>query len=269
MNEYNVICNIDENTPFKWKKHLILPFFGLRNFDDVKREIHRYKSRELERLVDDIKQDMMKAECKCAYLISFVPIQQEYKLPNVMIKTVEQLEKFYSENCCTNIGNKYTEIWFFKKNISKESSNLVGRISFNLREVNEQVKSIECAQTLEQVWNANHREIEKYNGEKRLNFIAASRMGWNRRYKINEVSIPMKLHLNIKNILKDFRKVTMQIESYRENIEEFCEYLKSLGINEVSLEYMMSNGEFSFIDWDSPNDKKVVNSLIKERVEER
>lgn len=258
----------DENTPFKWKKHLILPFFGLRSIDEVQREVHRYKKQDLDCLVEAIKQDMQKSEGKCSYLISFVPKQQEYKLPNVTVSTLEQLEEFH-RNFSVNKINKYIEIWFFKKIMHRDSNNLVGRISFNLRNVNGQVKSLERAQILEQVWHTNHREIEKYNGNSRSIFIVASRIGWNRKYRIDEALIPKGVEADYENILKWLRKATIQIEENRENIERFCEYVKKLGIYEFSLEYMITNGKFSFIDWDSSNDKKIVDSLIKDRLEER
>lgn len=258
----------DENTPFKWKKHLVLPFFGLRSIEDVESEIHRYKKQDLDCLVDDIKKDMIKAEDKNSYLISFVPLQQEYKLPNITVCSIEQLEEF-KKDISVNKNNKFTEIWFFKKMTNKNSSNLVGRISFNLRDVNGQVESLKCAQILEQVWHINHREIERYNKESRTIFITASRMGWNRKYKIDDILIPKGVEVKKEDILKALSKAIIQIEANRENIEIFCEYVKKLGINEVSLEYMISNEKFSFIDWDSPNDKKIVNSIIKNRFKER
>lgn len=70
-------------------------------------------------------------------------------------------------------------------------------------------------------------------------------------------------------ILKQFRQVAITIEGYREKIEEFCKHLQKLDINEVSLEYMVSKGRLYFIDWDSSNDKKVVNSIINDRERER
>ena len=164
----------DEKTPFKWKKHLILPFFGLRTIENLKNDIHRYKKEDVNSLIEAIRMDMENGMEKSSYIIAFIPLQQEYKVPNVIINTIEDLEDF-RQNYSENTNNKYTELWFFKKIKDRDSSNLVCRISFNLIEVSGQAKSLECRQTLEQIWHTNHREIEKYNQHANSIFLQASR----------------------------------------------------------------------------------------------
>ena len=50
--------NIDKDSPFKWKKHLILPMFRLRTIEEVQEEVHRYRTQEISFMIDDIKEDM-------------------------------------------------------------------------------------------------------------------------------------------------------------------------------------------------------------------
>ena len=58
-----------------------------------------------------------------------------------------------------------------------------------------------------------------------------------------------------------------EIENKREQIEYMSQYLRNLGINQFSLEYLLQRDKFLFIDWDSQDDLKVINSLIKEKEE--
>jgi len=258
---------MENNIPFKLKKHLVLPYFGLRTMEDLNQEINRYKKQEIDSMVTDIKRDMKQTNGKCSYLISFVPMEQQYKLPNVTISNVEQLKDFYIKYK-TDTDYKYSELWFFKKMQNKDSS-MVGRISINLRDINSQVEALEHTQILEQVWSTNHRQIEKYNKTIESIFVIASRMGWSRNYNIDKITIPQGIEIENKDIIKQLRNSFIQIETYREKIEEFCEYLKKLNINEISLEYMINDGKISFIDWDSSNDKKVIKNIIQNTFEER
>ena len=131
------------------------------------------------------------------------------------------------------------------------------------------MSDLQNSHTLEQVWSTSHREIEKYNDESQVVFLRANRIGWNRRYRISKLYIPPSANLDTNYILSQFNETAREIELQREKIEEFSRYLKSLDIKSFSLEYMLREGKFSFIDWDSENDIKIVNSLLENKQLER
>lgn len=63
-------------------------------------------------------------------------------------------------------------------------------------------------------------------------------------------------------MIQQFIESVKGIEQNKEAIEHFIEHLESIGIYELCLEYMYSAKGFSFIDWDTCNDKKVIESLF-------
>ena len=234
----------------------------------MKEEVHRYKTQEVSCLIEDIKKDIQNSNAKCSYLISFIPKNQEYKLPNVSISSIDELETFYEKYLQTH-NKKYAEMWYFKKFANKNLNNLIGRIAIDNRHVYDNASDFKSSQIVEQVWSANHREIERYNEKLGFTFLSASREGWNKRYKIDKIKIPEGINIDKDKILRQFAEIVKEIELRRENIENFSEYLKTLGVKSFSIEYMVREGRLSFIDWDSENDIKVVNNLIKNRVIER
>lgn len=134
---------------------------------------------------------------------------------------------------------------------------IVGRISFNNSDI---LTSIHGSQTIEQVWNCSHREIESFNKNSKVTYLKASRDGWHRPYCIESLRCVSKTDKSL--IINQFVEVAKSIELNREKIENFINYLKSLNIDELCLEYMLSGDKFGFIDWDTKQDKKVINSLF-------
>ncbi len=134
---------------------------------------------------------------------------------------------------------------------------IVGRISLNNSDI---LPSINYSQAIEQVWNCSHREIEKYNASSNVMYLRASREGWGRHYSIEKLS---GFSADEKRIaIHQFVEIVKSIEVNREKIECFSDYLKELHIDELCLEYMLSDGQFRFIDWDTKDDKKVIDSVF-------
>lgn len=91
-------------------------------------------------------------------------------------------------------------------------------------------------------------------------YLRASREGWRRNYHIESLRGLSKDKKDI--AVKQFIEIVKLIESNKEKIEDFMTYLKTLNINELCLEYMFSDNNFRFIDWDTSDDKKVIDSVF-------
>ena len=92
--------------------------------------------------------------------------------------------------------------------------------------------------------------------------MRAFREGWGRRYHIDALRVPSEKKADKDKLIKSFIQTVRGIESNKEKIEEFENYLKDIGIDELCLEYMLSQKGFSFIDWDTSNDKKVIDTVF-------
>lgn len=261
---------IDINAPIKWKKHLILPLFGLRSFEELESEIHRYSACDVEKIVADILKDMQKAEERGEsnlYIVSLISKNKLIKLPNVQIRDKDKLEEFRERYSASN--PQYDELWFTKKQRTKDASSLVGRVSFRNSDYKDDKKRSQGdEQCIEQVWNSSHRAIEGYNENSESVYLRASRERWQAPYKIEKIHVPNGVQVDKKQIVSQFGEVAKRIELSREKIETFAEHLKGLGIDEFSLEYMLENRRFLFIDWDTNDDERVIRSMIRDKEKE-
>ena len=208
--------------------------------EELQNEIHRYKISDISNLVKDIRKNQINA------------------LPNVNIRTIEELEEFYNKY---NQNTQFSEVWFFKKNNSQNQQFSIGRISFDNSQT---LKSMET-QTVEQIWNSNHRDINNYNGKYEKAYLRASRKDWAMRYKIDKINVPKDKSLNKNQIFTDFVEAVKEIERKRENIEQLSKSLEKMDIHEFTLEYLLQQGKVLFIDWDSHNDLKVINNLFRDK----
>ena len=67
--------------------------------------------------------------------------------------------------------------------------------------------------------------------------------------------------LNRSQLQSDFGYSVRCIEQEREKLEAFCAFLDSFSFKAYSLEYKIVGAQLKFIDWDTPNDRKVLRSL--------
>ena len=242
--------------PNKWKKHLVLVAFGLKKQEDLENEIHRYSAFHVNTLISDIEKELKSNPNSGMYIISSIPSHDCFKLPNFCISSMEDLEKFKA-SLDNDFLDRFSEVWYCKKPFQNGHDVVTGRISFDNRDW---INSIKYSHSVEQVWNCSHREIEKFNKNSNAMYLRASREGWERRYHIDELRVPSNEDKD--KVIKGFIQTVRGIESYKEKIEEFERYLKDIGIDEICLEYMLSQKGFSFIDWDTNDDKKVIDSVF-------
>ncbi len=242
--------------PNKWKKHLVLVKFGLKKQEDLEKEIHRYPAFYVNTLIRDIKKELQSNPNSGIYIVSSIPSHDYYKLPNFCVSSMEDLEQFKA-SLGDHFLDKFSEVWYCKKPFENGHDVITGRISFDNRYG---LNSIQYSHNIEQVWNCSHREIEKFNKDSEVIYLRAFREGWTRRYHIDDVRVPSIEDKD--KVIEGFKQTAKNIEANKEKIEEFEEYLKSIGIRELCLEYMLSQKGFSFIDWDTSNDKKVIDSVF-------
>ena len=243
--------------PNKWKKHLTLVEFGLKRQEDLEKEIHRYKAIQINRLIQDIGQELVENPNSGMYIVSSIPSHDYYKLPNFNVSSLEDLEALKA-NLDTKFYDKFSEVWYCKKPFKNGHDVITGRISLDNRNW---LNSIKYSHSVEQVWNCSHREIEKFNKNSNAIYLRASREGWGRRYHVDDVRVPSPAYKD--KVIEGFRQTAKSIEENKEKIETFETYLKDIGIDELCLEYMLSDKGFSFIDWDTRDDKKVIDSVFQ------
>jgi hypothetical protein len=243
-----------QSDPVKWKKHLKLIEYGLRDYENLTSIMHRYSILSIPALYDAVKQEIMndvqKSE-KAFYIIILVKREQYYKLPNYRVFSMVDLDNFLPH--IEERKHLYDELWYCRTlyNNDDNTTSMAGRMSFDY---NNRVN----IHTIEQVWNKSPRVIEEFNEESQFIFIRASRPSWGYRYNLEHIHIPDKFDVDTTIIKKQFSLATVELERFREKIEIFEEYLLGFGFKIFSIEYLFINGKINIIDWDTPNDRKVL-----------
>ncbi len=246
--------------PNKWKKHLILVEFNLKTQTDLKKEVRRYQKQEISQLMEYLKQRLHEDAASNAYLLSLIPKIDCFKLPNYMIKTEEDRIGFLE--FMRKREKLFSEVWCCEKPKREGLDNVIGRVSFHTGKM----FRTEPEHIIEQVWSINHRDIEHYSIHSKMNYLRASREGWNRRYQVDHISMVDKKDKN--KMLDDFISVVKNIENNRDKIENLLKFLSEIDISEIVLEYMLVGEQFKFIDWDTSDDKKVIQAVFQKGKEE-
>lgn len=238
----------------KWKKHLLLVEYCLRDYEDLISEIHRFDKAEVEKLLFELTAELNNDKLQnrnAFYVIKFVKRDRFYKLPNFRVYHRDDLLTFQSIIALKKY--QYDELWYCKTvydNTNIETS-VAGRISFE-REL------YGNSQIIEQLWNRSPRLIEDYNNSADYIYTRASRNFWGHRYNIEKIHIPPSSNVNISDIKLQFATSVIAIEREREKIEIFEEYLSGFQYCSFSLEYKIINGRLFIIDWDTPDDMLVL-----------
>lgn len=241
--------------PMKWRKYLALVDFGFVSADELAAEIRRYRISKVRRLVSDLKSDIrddLRRARRSFYVVKLVPADLPGQLPNFNVERISQLRQL-AAFLAAHSGENYLEAWYCRTRIDSEVFSVAGRIVF-------------CAanpggtQIVEQLWRASPRLLETYSQDFAFPYVRASRYSWGWPYSIQHVHLPRKSALSNLQLQSEFGYSMRCIEQEKEKITRFCAFLDSFSFKAYSLEYKIVASQLKIIDWDTPNDKRVLAS---------
>jgi hypothetical protein len=90
--------------------------------------------------------------------------------------------------------------------------------------------------------------------------VRASRYSWGWPYSIEHVHLPRKSAFSNLQLQSEFGYSMRCIEQEKEKISAFCAFLDSFSFKAYSLEYKIVASQLKIIDWDTPNDRRVLGS---------
>jgi len=241
--------------PLKWRKYLALVDFGFQSADELAADIRRYQVNKVHRLVRDIESDIRRDSRRARrsfYVVKLVPADLPGQLPNFNVERVSQLKQLVAFLTAHSREN-YVEAWYCRTRIDTEVFSVAGRIVF-------------CAanprgtQIVEQLWRGSPRLLETYCGDFAFPYVRASRYSWGWPYSVQHVHLPRKSALSNLQLQSEFGYSMRCIEQAREKIATFCTFLDSFSFKAYSLEYKIVASQLRIIDWDTPDDKRVLGS---------
>jgi hypothetical protein len=249
--------------PLKWRKYLTLVDFGFISADELAADIRRYPRSKLHRLVSDIRSEIQydsRRACSSFYVVKLVPADLPGQLPNFNVERSSQLKRLVAFLAAHSGGN-HLEAWYCRTRIDAEVFSVAGRIVFSAADGG-------TTQLVEQLWRGSPRKLETYSDDFAFPYVRASRYSWGWPYSIEHVHLPRnsawksarQSGLSNLQLQSEFGYSMRCIEEQREKLETFCTFLDSFSFKAYSLEYKIVSSQLKIIDWDTPNDKRVLGS---------
>ena len=241
--------------PLKWRKYLALVDFGFISADELAADIRRYPIGKARRLIDDLRSDLRddsRRARRSFYVVKLVPADLPGQLPNFNVERVSQLKQL-AEFFAAHSRENYLEAWYCRTRIDSEVFSVAGRIVFSAGDAGK-------TQTVEQLWQGSPRKLEAYSDDFEFPYVRASRYSWGWPYSIEHDHLPRKSKLGRLQLRSEFGYSMHCIERERDKIAAFCEFLESFSFKAYSLEYKIVGSQLKIIDWDTPNDRRVLSS---------
>jgi hypothetical protein len=245
--------------PMKWRKYLALVDFGFVSADELAADIRRYRISKVHRLVSDLRSDIrddFRRALRSFYVVKLVPADLPGQLPNFNVERSSQLKPL-AAFLAAHSGKNYLEAWYCRTRIDSEVFSVAGRIVFSEADSGK-------TQLVEQLWRGSPRKLETYSDDFAFPYVRASRYSWGWPYSIEHVHLPRestrKPSFSDLQLRSEFAYSMRCIEREREKIVAFCAFLDSFSFKAYSLEYKIVASQLKMIDWDTPNDRRVLAS---------
>jgi len=241
--------------PLKWRKYLALVDFGFISADELAADIRRYPRSKVDRLVTDIRSEIRHDSRQARhslYVVKLVPADLPGQLPNFNVERSSQLKPL-AAFLAAHRGGNHIEAWYCRTRIDSEVFSVAGRIVFSAADAG-------GTQIVEQLWRGSPRLLETYSDDFALPYVRASRYSWGWPYSVEHVHLPRKSALSHLQLQSEFGYSMRCIEQAREKIGTFCTFLDSFSFKAYSLEYKIVASQLRIIDWDTPDDKRVLGS---------
>jgi hypothetical protein len=244
--------------PLKWRKYLALVDFGFLSPDELAADIRRYQITNVRRLVNDLRSDIrddVRRARRSFYVVKLVPPHLPGQLPNFNVERSSHLKEL-APFLAAHSGENYLEAWYCRTRIDPEVFSVAGRVVFSAGDAGR-------TQLVEQLWRGSPRRLETYSNDFAFPYVRASRYTWGWPYSIQHVHLPRESALSNSQVHCEFGYSMRCIEQAREKISAFCAFLDSFSFKAYSLEYKIVASQLKIIDWDTPNDTRVLASQTR------
>jgi hypothetical protein len=241
----------------KWRKYLLLTEFGFLSKHNLQKQIARYPRHAVRRLTAEIRTALGRVPRGTAlFVVKLVTQNEPGGFPNLRVTSQDELA---SIPAFLNAWSSYPyiEIWTCYTCIDSSVLSVAGRLIISSSELWEQ--------SVEQLWRASPRMLESYHGGSSFPYpyLRATRVGWGWPYNIQHVHIPQAngrlAVLSSEQVRLEFAEAMLSIERSREQLAFFAASICDRGGSIVSIEYKVTGSRLEIIDWDTPDDRRVLS----------
>ncbi len=245
------------NQPIKWSKYLLLVEFGFLTMNELRSDIRRYQRSDKARFMAHFSSEVRRVSrnsVKHLFVVKLVPLGWGGQLPNYRVEGVADLKglpiflKSFEDF-------DYVEVWYCRTRIDRNVFSVAGRFLFTPRDDHR-------TQSVEQVWRCSPRLLEHYSSEFQYPYVRASRYAWGWPYAIEAVHASSGKDQNGVELVKEFRLAMQVVERMREQISLLLRFLDSFRFAAYSIEYKLVGSHLQIIDWDTPDDRRVITKSL-------
>ena len=115
-----------------------------------------------------------------------------------------------------------------------------------------------AVQTIEQVWRCSPRLIEKFDQNFPFPYARATRPNWGCSARIESLFVPSAESLTPVKQREELGRALAAMFPMRSKLLRFEQFLFDCGCDAISLEYKMESSTLRFIDWDTHQDRRVL-----------
>jgi hypothetical protein len=240
----------------KWEKYKFLADIGLTSFEYLENTISRYEKKDIDKLIEDICLYFNKNQKNSVLLvIKFVTMYDSGQLYNLRLETKPNANQL-KHQILSNTHPDVVEYWFCGSEIKKKFDNFSGRYLVDNKTTNPDV--------IEIIWWASPRLLE--SDITKLNYPYVPFLKYFPSKKFVKQSMPNRAKQISENEINTcLNKVLDLIKRKADQIYFLEEILRSVKIDVYSLEFKFENGIGNFIDWDTVNDKKALETYHSNR----
>lgn len=235
--------------PLKWKKHIVLVHWGLRDEENLIKSINRYSIENISGCVKDIKNEFKQNVIDFSIIIKLVYQYNYLSLPNIIIKSEKDIKHLDQAIKRYNLSD-FCEIWYCK-NRTHNNGMVFGRMSFR----NDDLFPAICKFHYDLVWSSSARTIENYPYID-CPFMQIDKENWNAEPVFKYIT---KDYMQEEAMQAVASKILLHISSYSSRIKDFATFAFSAGCKQLCLEFSYVDDSFNFIDWDSDNDRIILS----------
>ena len=236
----------------KWKKYNLLAQLGFTPLIYLKDNIFIYPIEKLNILIDDVYSYFLhNLENKVLVVIKFLELDKPGQLLNFRLTHLPEKNDLRTK-IQANTTNSIVEYWFCCSQVSNNPDNFSGRYLFNL------IGEVESDEIIEIVWWTSPRIIETDQAGTEFPLARFSRKFPSRTFTIDLIPdhrfniSDESLNFCLTQILGLFRRKSRSIALFQK-------VLLTHKFNTFSLEFKFESGKGHFIDWDTYNDKHILN----------
>jgi hypothetical protein len=248
---------VDRNVePVKWLKYLLLVEFELTSLRGLQEQIHRTPWQSRWQLFDDLSARLPPSGATPSEftVVKLVTTHSVGQLENIRLATRQSLSKL--RRAFNEKRTDIAEVWDCRTRVGPALLSVAGRLAVS-------AKLEPFGQCLEQVWQCSPRMLEERGPNFKFPYARATRDGWGRSYRIDEVYLPAGWRRRAAAVRREFADSMVTLERMRSRIESLAEFIEAAHISSYSFEYKIVGGQLSIIDWDTSNDWEVLRNASR------